>query len=148
MKSAVRVTDVEPKGKDGMNPVRWIEGRGEFAVIALEHEYGSANSRKLVELEQRLLQEVSNGSPRGLLIDFGQTVYIGCGLLNVLLRCHARAKKLNRQMAFSGLSGLPNRVFAATRLHTLGRSRRALNVSPLSATVIRATDFSHRRDSM
>ena len=87
----------------------------EIAIIVLGPEYGSADSRLLLALEQRLLEELER-SPAGLLIDMDQTIHIGCELLNVLLRCHRRARRDNCRVAFCTRDPSLQTVLRITRL--------------------------------
>ena len=89
-----------------------------IAIILLGREYGSADFQTLAELEEQLLGEI-DGSSAGLLIDLGETVYVGCGLLSALLRCHVRVSGGNRSFALCTLNPLPESVLAITRLDSL-----------------------------
>lgn len=89
-----------------------------ITIIRLRCEYGSADCQTLAELEGHLLGE-SDDSPAGLLIDLGETTYIGCGLLGVLLRCYVRVRESNCLFALCSLNSLPETVMATTHLDSL-----------------------------
>jgi anti-anti-sigma factor len=95
-----------------------IEDHGRIGLIVLGHDYDSGNLRTLAALQQRLLGEIG-GPAIGLLVDLGQTASIGCGFLNVLLRCRQRANQMNRRFALCNLNPMPQSVFAITRLDLL-----------------------------
>lgn len=91
------------------------EQQREIAIIPLGREYGSGDCQRLAEFEGRLLGAVED-SPAGLLIDLGETVYIGGGLLSVLLRLSARVRETNRRFALCALTSFPDSVIGITRL--------------------------------
>ncbi len=90
----------------------------EIRLVLLGPAYGSGQSQTLCDLERRLTAGINSAST-GLLVDFGGTTYVGCGLLNVLLRCNERAKHMNRRVVFCGLMPLPRQVLVITRLESL-----------------------------
>lgn len=90
----------------------------DVAIVRLGPQYGSVQVGVLRELEQRLTAGISRASI-GLIVDLGETIYIGCGLLNVLLRCHQRANRLNRRVVLCRPKPLTRRVLAITQLDSL-----------------------------
>jgi anti-anti-sigma factor len=89
-----------------------------ITIIRLRREYGSVDCQTLAELEAHLRGE-SDDFPAGLLIDLGETTYIGCGLLSVLLRCYVRVREDNCRFALCSLNSLPESVLATTHLNSL-----------------------------
>lgn len=94
-----------------------------ITVIRLGREYGSADCHTLAQLEECIEREIDD-FPAGLLIDLSETIYIGCGFLNVLLCCYARVRERNIRLAFCSLSSLLKRVFTTTHHEFVWEIRR------------------------
>jgi len=89
-----------------------------IVVIHLGSECGSADRQTLVELEGHLLEAIDR-SPAGLLVDLDETTYVGCEVLNILLRCFVRARENDCSFVLCALDSLPQSVFAITHLDSL-----------------------------
>ena len=87
----------------------------QIAVVPLGREYSSSDFQLLLALESHLTRE-ADSAPVGLVIDLGETVYMGCGLLSVLLRCSARLNEGKRRFAMCTLNALSENVLAVTQL--------------------------------
>jgi anti-anti-sigma factor len=97
----------------------YVEEQREIAIISLEPAYGSLNLHALVELEHNLLHETIHTDPPGLILDLGETVYFGCGLIRVLLRGLRQARERNQRFALCQLREFPREVLETTRLNSL-----------------------------
>jgi anti-anti-sigma regulatory factor len=89
-----------------------------ITILRLEREYGSADMPRLAQLEGCLLGAIDS-SPAGLLIDLSETTLIGCGFLNVLIQCYARARESNCRFALCALNSWPESVLVIARLDSL-----------------------------
>lgn len=94
------------------------EDERDVSVIPWGREHGSADSQSLADVEERLLSEVDSHSGR-LLIDLGQTTYVGCGVLDLLLRCDAESNERDIPFALCTLNSRLASVLMATHVDSL-----------------------------
>lgn len=86
-----------------------------FTVIPLRCEHRSGDFRTLADLEA-VLSHAIDDEHAVLLVDLSGTTGIGCGLINVLLRCSERAAQKECDLVLCGLSSLQLTVLKVMRL--------------------------------
>ena len=89
-----------------------------ISVISVAAEYGSTDRCAVEKLQQRILRGVDECTV-GVLIDMGETVYIGSKFLSALLNAYKRAQDRQRMFALCAVNGAPAEVLAVTRLASL-----------------------------
>lgn len=87
-------------------------------VVRLGSEYGSTGVAAIAELERDLLGEIET-TGASLLLNMHRTDYIGCGFLDVLIRCSVRAAQKNVHIVLCAINPQPADVLELTGLDSL-----------------------------
>ena len=78
--------------EDDMDHV-WIEKQGALTVVHFGAEYGSLRFDLLQQLRRYLEQLADDIDQPVLLLDLGNTQYVGAEFMRVLLHCYAQIKR-------------------------------------------------------
>ena len=97
-----------------------------LVVVELGREYPTTDRAKLQALSRRLLALLDENRIGTVLIDLGRTEEFGAGLLSVLIRAYRHAERQGHDLAFCGIHGMSEEIFALAKLDrvwTIFRSR-------------------------
>ena len=88
-------------------------------IIELGPRYESLDEPSLMDFAEVLLSEATHAAPPCLLLDLGQTNYIGSSCIEILVRAWKRLKERNGALALCGVGQLCGEVLQVTCLDQL-----------------------------
>ena len=99
-----------------MSHVSQVDG---VTIFTVDREYDSLDDRKVSEFSALLMGAVERADPPVLLLDLGETTFIGSSFLGVVVRAWKRVRDRQGRMALCHVNPLCSEVLHASKLDTI-----------------------------